>query len=244
MPLPGNDKGYPGRYMKDKTPSPARSTSGLVALMSPLVQAALDLVFPPCCAGCGRVDTPWCDTCDLELAQLPLAIHTGTLEGFEGAAATGIHAGRLRDAVHALKYNTPAIADPLGERLTETLKQLPWEIDILVPVPLHASRRAERGYNQSQRLCEVVSAFTGIPCLPDAIERYRDTGHQVGLDKKERQQNVADAFKADFMQVAGKRLLILDDVRTTGATLSACANAARAAGSAALYGLTVTVANG
>jgi len=66
----------------------------------------------------------------------------------------------------------------------------------------------------------------------------------VGLNAQERQVNVADAFRADAGLVAGRRLLILDDVRTTGATLSACAQAARAAGSAGLYGLTVTVARG
>jgi ComF family protein len=224
--------------------SPARFTAGLVAFITPYYRAALDLVFPPCCAGCGRVDTPWCAICAQELAAFPLAVAAAELPEFNAVAHTGVHTGRLRDAVHALKYNTPEIALPLGERITTALNTLGWEIDLLVPVPLHPARLAERGYNQSERLCAAVSQQTGILTLPDALSRERDTGHQVGLDAQERQHNVADAFKADFMKVASKNLLILDDVRTTGATLSACARAARAAGASAIYGLTVTAAGG
>jgi ComF family protein len=226
----------------------ARRTSGLFASVRVAAHTAwdiaLDLIFPPRCAGCGRVDAIWCATCTAELAAVPLQMHTDVLEHFAAAASTGIHEGRLRDAVHVLKYVTPAIGGLLGERLALTLHQLNWSIDMLTPVPLHISRLRERGYNQSEALCEAVAQQTGIPHHPHALMRYRDTGHQVGLNREGRQTNVADAFRAQGELVAGKRLLLIDDVRTTGATMSACALAALEAGAAVVYGLTVTEARG
>jgi ComF family protein len=226
----------------------ARHTSGLFASVRLTARTAwdvaLDLIFPPRCAGCGRVDTLWCATCLAELAAVPLQIHTASLEHFVETASTGLHDGRLRDAVHALKYNTPAIGLPLGERLAAAVLQLNWSFDLIIPVPLHASRMQERGYNQSQTLCEAVAQQTGIAHHPHALLRFRDTGHQVGLNREERQTNVAEAFQAQGELVAQKRLLLIDDVRTTGATMSACAQAALQAGAAAVYGLTVTEARG
>lgn len=226
----------------------ARRTSGLFASVRGAARAAwdvaLDLVFPPRCVGCGRVDALWCATCTAELAAVPLQLNIVTLESFAAVASTGIHDGRLRDAVHGLKYNTPAMGLPLGERLAAALQQLNWSFDLIIPVPLHISRLRERGYNQSQTLCEAVAQQTGIAHHPHALLRYRDTGHQVGLNREERQTNVAEAFQAQGELVAQKRLLLIDDVRTTGATMSACAQAALLAGAAAVYGLTVTEARG
>jgi ComF family protein len=97
---------------------------------------------------------------------------------------------------------------------------------------------AERGYNQSQILCAALSEHINIPTA-EALTRERDTGSQVGLTQAERLTNVESAFRADAAQVAGKQLLIVDDVRTTGATLNACAQAALTAGARAVYALTL-----
>jgi ComF family protein len=225
--------------------NPARQYPGLFA-SSPLRQWAIelaDLVFPPTCVHCGRVDVPWCAVCSAELDELPLDIHLADLAHFTAVAATGIHAGILQSAVQAFKYyQAPALALPLGRRLSACLAAQNWTFDMLIPVPLHPKRLAERGYNQSQKLCEVVAQMTEIPCIPDALLRHRDTPHQVGLDRQQRLENVADAFSADSGQVANKTLLIIDDVRTTGATLSACAAAALAAGARSITALTVGIA--
>jgi ComF family protein len=117
-----------------------------------------------------------------------------------------------------------------------------WTIDMIVPVPLHTTRLAERGYNQAQLLGEHVAIETSIPCLPDAVHRQRQTQSQVTLNAAERQMNMVDAFQAHPSIVSSQRILIIDDVYTTGATLSACGQALLQAGAQAVYGLTVTVA--
>jgi ComF family protein len=205
--------------------------------------AALDLVFPPRCQGCGRVDTLWCAACAADLAHLPLAVHTVPVADLEQVLATGTHEGILQAAVQSLKYaHNPALAGPLGQRLAHTLPHFSRTFDMYIPVPLHAARLAERGYNQAQSLCAALTDLTGIPTGSEALQRHRDTGHQVGLNRQERLMNVVDAFTAHPPLIDGKRLLLVDDVCTTGATLRACAAALRDSGAAAVAALTVTVA--
>jgi ComF family protein len=113
---------------------------------------------------------------------------------------------------------------------------------MIVPVPLHTSRLRERGYNQSQLLGEHVAALTGIGCIPAALQRIRATQSQVTMTAQERLTNVRDAFTANPSSAAGRTILLIDDVYTTGATLSACAEALLLVGALAVYGLTVTAA--
>ncbi|HLU09683.1 MAG TPA: ComF family protein [Oceanobacillus sp.] len=208
-----------------------------------LWNVALDLLFPPRCVGCGRVDYVWCERCQAEINAIPFQTDINTLEPLTASAATGIHEGKLREAVQALKYeNVRAIASPLGERLSNCLAQLKWTIDIIVPVPLHMSRLKERGYNQAQVLGAHVANRHSIPLVPDAITRWRSTNSQVGLTAAERKLNVEGAFTANRERVNQRTILLIDDVFTTGSTLKACAQAALDAGAAAAYSLTVTVA--
>ncbi len=99
---------------------------------------------------------------------------------------------------------------------------------------------AERGYNQSQLLADCFTSGTGIPVMRDAAVRVRSTPSQVGLHARDRVANVKDAFSAASDRVQGKALLLLDDVSTTGSTMSECAAALRAAGAAAVYGLALS----
>ncbi|MBC7810905.1 MAG: ComF family protein [Burkholderiales bacterium] len=208
-----------------------------------LFALGVDLLFPPRCAGCGRVDTDWCSRCQREIDHTPYIIDVIALEPLAALAATGAHIGKLRQAVHALKYeNTPKLAVPLGERLAAHLTLLEWPIDTVISVPLHTSRRQQRGYNQSHLLSEIVASIVDKPCWPDAIERQRDTRPQVGLNRQQRQANMANAFTA-HSHIGGHTALLIDDVYTTGATLSGCAAALLSAGASAVYGLTVTAAN-
>ena len=226
--------------------SKARGSSGLFAprhLIHTLVNLGIDLIFPPRCVGCGRVDTLWCNQCQDELNQTLYPFQVKPLEPFEGIAATGVHEGMIREAVQGLKYgNARILAEALGERLVKQVRSLNWTIDIIVPVPLHTSRLAERGYNQAQLLAEHVAQELTLPCLPAAVTRQRNTHSQVTLSAVERQTNVKDAFNADPEQLENLRVLLIDDVYTTGATLSACAKAVLSAGAQTVYGLTVTVA--
>jgi competence protein ComFC len=202
--------------------------------------AALDWIFPPRCVGCGRVDAWWCSSCASDLAALPLDPVLYPLEYFAATLSTGPHTGLLQNAVQALKYyGLTDLAPLLGARLAAVYPLLNMPIDLIVPVPLFNVRLMERGYNQSQILCAALADQIGIP-TSDALTRERDTGSQVGLNREERLSNVESAFKADAAQVVGQRLLIVDDVRTTGATLKACAQAALSAGADAVYALTLS----
>ncbi|MDL1899373.1 ComF family protein [Anaerolineae bacterium CFX9] len=229
--------------------SEARASAGLPASV---VRGAwrtgwltlLDWLYPPRCAGCDRVDQRWCPACADALEALPSAVATDRIEGADGSAATGIHTGVLRHAVRALKYEQAIwMASVLGERLARVLREKGWMIDTLVPVPLFSDRLRERGYNQSQLLGEIVAQQLAIPLEPKALIRARNTQSQVGLTASERQSNLRGAFQADPQYSAGRRLLLIDDVHTTGATLTEAAAALRMAGAAAVYTLTVSAAH-
>lgn len=207
------------------------------------LHTGIDLLFPPRCAGCGRVDARWCERCQDELDAVAVDVSGHRLPPLVFIASTGTHEGKLQQAVHALKYaGAPELTAPLSARLLAAVEQthLAQRVDVIIPVPLHASRQRERGYNQSERLADYLSQILNIPCNPSALLRWRATPPQVGLNREQRQTNMRDAFRA-AAPLSGSVLLI-DDVFTTGATLQACAQAAREAGAAAVYGLTVSAA--
>jgi competence protein ComFC len=208
-----------------------------------LLVTGLDLIFPPRCSSCGLVDTPWCQHCWRELEAVPLSLYTREIGATIVVVSTGEHTGILQRADLALKYEgVTRLSDPLGRRLAATLEHLNWPVDLVIPVPIHRNRLQQRGYNQAQLLAERVSAALEIPCLPAALRRTRDTPSQVGLNTEERQANVSNAFQAEAGKVAGKAVVVIDDVCTSGATLAACAQALQQAGARAVSGLTVTVA--
>lgn len=146
--------------------------------------------------------------------------------------------------VAALKYHGwPAVAAGMGARLA----RLPWPPDVvaeraaLVPVPLAAARRRERGYNQAEALAQAVSRAWGIPVWRDALTRARSAPSQTRLTPGERLANVHGAFLASAScadRLRGKHVILVDDVLTTGATLNACADALFAAGTRTMSYLT------
>lgn len=220
--------------------------SGLFAsksLFKKLTSLAIDLLFPPRCVGCGQIDTFWCSKCQQEITGMSIEEHIEPRAPLQGIAASAWHIGKIREAVQALKYeNTPALAKPLGEKLAHCLRQQDWTIDTIVPVPLHTKRLAERGYNQAQLLAEQVAAITGTRCEANALQRVRETQSQVTISGAERLKNIQDAFAANSQLVNGQSILVIDDVYTTGSTMSACGEALISAGASLVYGLTVTAA--
>lgn len=202
----------------------------------------LDLIFPPRCAGCGRVDYGWCPRCQKQLAAIPLEVIERRVFNQLDLAATGWHSGKLQRAVQALKYEgVTDLSQPLGERLAMALLRIGWQVDVIIPVPLYHDRLRQRGYNQADLLAEALAEHLSIPCQPRLIKRIHATRPQVGLTRQERLQNVVNAF-VTHKAVAGRRLLLVDDVSTTGATLVACEQSMLRRGASAVYGLTVTTA--
>jgi ComF family protein len=146
-------------------------------------------------------------------------------------------------AVHRLKYNNDTrYAALLGQRLADELKRSNWQPSLITAVPLHPARLKERGYNQSALLGEYLAKQSNIPFRAEAVQRVRETRTQVGLGRQDRLTNVADAFEADTGLARDQKIVIVDDVRTTGATLRACASALLAAGASTVWALTVASA--
>lgn len=239
------------------------------ALRSSLAQikhagpAILDLLFPPSCVGCQRAGSLLCSWC-AQLAepvgericlccgrrqheQIARCAACQQESSLNLARAATIHGGAIRLAAHQLKYGGATTLAPLLARyLVVAFLLHPWpafyrRIDGVTPVPLHAQRQQERGYNQAELLARAFCQQVGLPLRPEWLERQRLTRTQVGLHAHERKLNVADAFRA-HPTVRGKRILLIDDVYTTGATLSACAHAAQVAGASAVYALTLATA--
>lgn len=151
-----------------------------------------------------------------------------------------MYQGALREAIHALKYQKDiAMGEPLAEHLIEVFTETGWHIDLITAVPLGQARLSDRGYNQSALLARPLALHQRKPFVPKALERIRETHAQVGLSARERHVNLSGAFRARNSLVAGKSVLVIDDVTTTGATLHACALALNEAGAASVYGLTL-----
>jgi ComF family protein len=145
----------------------------------------------------------------------------------------------LRNAIHAYKYKSVgSLTKIFADLLIECLTREPVQYDEIVPVPLHQARERERGYNQAELLARALAARTSKP-FARRLERVRATSDQIGLDIASRHANVRDAFKLREGASRPRRVLLIDDVCTTGATLDACAVALQAEGATATYGLTV-----
>ncbi|MBZ0295887.1 MAG: ComF family protein [Anaerolineae bacterium] len=237
----------PGKQLNYDDYQEAQDATGLLASYSRpwknWLQWGLELLFPPRCVGCGRVDTNWCTQCQQELDRQPVDEAIRQHPPLEAVATTAVHEDIIQRLIWNLKYeNGVVLANPLAERMTTRLQALNWTFDMIVPVPLHTIRLSERGYNQSQILAENIAQQLDKPCCVTALSRQRYTQAQVGLNAQERQVNMQAAFTADPQVVANQTLLLIDDVFTTGATLGACAQAAVNAGAQAVYGLTLSSA--
>jgi ComF family protein len=141
-----------------------------------------------------------------------------------------------RALVHALKYGDRLdLAPTMGRWMANAGRELLAEADVLVPVPLHWRRQWARRFNQSALLAEIVSKASGVPVVHGALKRVKSTVQQVGLARSERALNVQGAFRVPAeakIEVAGRRLVLLDDVLTSGATTDACTRALLRAGAA------------
>ena len=148
--------------------------------------------------------------------------------------------GPLREAIHHLKYSgRTSLAEPLGSYLEASWRSASLPADLIVPVPLHVARQRERGYNQSALLAMPLSRVSKLPVVEPALKRVKATSPQVTLNAAERKANVCEAFEACGDLVQGRRVLLVDDVCTTGATLESSSIALRQAGAASVWALTL-----
>ncbi len=227
--------------------------------MRHLWEVLLNLLYPPACSACGRrTERPeFCRQCRLRIAtpSSPLCLTCGLpfltrgdadhacarcLEHpprFGRARACTIYdaaAGDqpLNSVLQKYKYSRDVwLARPLGALLVERSPFAVDTYDVMMPVPLHVQRLRWRGFNQAQLLARPLARAAGVPLDARALQRVRPTRPQVELGEKERRQNVAGAFRvARPHQVDGRRILLVDDVYTTGATVDECSRVLRHAG--------------
>ncbi len=231
-------------------------------MMQAWLDALVAVLLAPVCAACGSLlPHPTrgcvCESCWFNLAPLPPPLCDacgGTLPAaastapsvcadclrhppvVDQARAIGVHDGALRAIIHAFKYGGHrSLARPLAERMRTAGATIVAESRAVIPVPLHGSRRRSRGFNQAADLAR----YLGLP-VTHALIRTRETSTQTALPAEERRENVASAFRPARCAAAlrGTTVLLVDDVRTTGATLDACAAALKEAGILKVVALT------
>jgi ComF family protein len=227
--------------------------------MHPLWRGMLDLLYPPRCEACGRLRRePICDECSATIERIRPPVcevcgepfdpraqaalkcaqcRRGGPRAFSLARSAAYYEGPLAAAIRRFKYHGQLVlARPLGALMVDTLRDGPASdlhpetVDVVCAVPLHESRRRERGFNQSEVLAEAVGEAIGKPLRP-LLERTRPTLPQVDLPAASRVANVRGAFAPRLQEViSGRRVLLIDDLFTTGATLRECARVVRRAG--------------
>lgn len=188
-------------------------------------EAALDIFFPPACVGCDVLGgSPLCSTCEA-LSEPSASL---SIDGVERAVAVWRYGGPIAHALHRMKYRGAShVAPPLAEALHEICR--PMTFDLVVPIPLAAARLRRRGFNQARELARRLA-----PVDVDALIRTRETMSQVGRRFAERHRNLRGAFSADPMRIRGRSVLLIDDVVTTGATVSEASRTLYAAGARAV----------
>jgi len=205
------------------------------------LSACLDLLAPRVCPLCGAPSSTTCPHCLAALAPAPLR---WVSESPVGAAAR--YGSPLSDALQRLKYGGRYdLGSALGRLLLPPAQELLTALGderppVLVPVPLHPTRLAERGYNQSLLLSRALASLQGWPCRPTWLRRVRDTNKQVGRNREQRLTALVGAFEARVAASDAHRLiLVVDDVITTGATFEQCLGAFKRAGASRVAGLCV-----
>lgn len=230
------------------------------------LRTALDGLLPPRCGACDApVDAPGrlCASCwrDVTFIGEPLCLRCGmpfelgaqagsvcgacmrAPPAFDRARAAVLYQGVGRDLVLAFKMaDRTWLAPVLSEWMARAGAELLADAAVIVPVPLHRWRLLSRRYNQSAMLALAIAERAGVPCVPDALMRVRATPSQARLSAAERRRNVRGAFRVRSGRrpaIEDRRVLLIDDVMTTGATAAACAQALCRAGAAAVDVLTL-----
>jgi ComF family protein len=237
----------------------------MVNVLPPIVnlkRAALNMLFPRWCIGCGKEGKYLCDTCYYNLKHIsppvcsrcgrPIVTETDAT-GCPGCSAwqgeiDGIRApflfdGVIRNVIHEFKYqNLRAAATELAGLIHSYIKENPVPGNVLVPVPLHPKKLHERGYNQSALITRELGRLANLPVMEYCLVRQKYTSPQARSSSiEERRKNLSGAFTCRDGRFQDKQVILIDDVSTSGTTLNTCAIVLKAAGAATVWGLVIAL---
>ena len=231
----------------------------LISLARDCWAGLLDLIYPPCCLVCNvDSDDYLCAKCleSIEIITQPVCRRCGLptedytcLECkerdwfFAMARSAAAYDGALRDALHIFKYTPqPALADPLAQLMVRCLRdtRMMGRFDLVVPIPIHSSRMLERGFNQAEELARRFCGCINAPMNAKVLYKQKKTKHQANLPREQRLINLNGTFvvrNADTIK--GKRILLVDDVMTTGSTLNEASRVLISAGAREVFAYTL-----
>ena len=227
-----------------------------VKIARDIISGVFDLIYPPFCLVCGQagneylcakcvekidiIEPPFCRKCGSPCESYYCSECKTREYVFESACSAGIFEGALREAIHVFKYkNHIMMADPLAEFMARCFPTtyLAAKVDLVMPIPIHRSRMLERGFNQAVELTQRFCRFVSLPAEYNVLYKHKKTRHQVELSFELRAINLAGAFRVrNAEKIKGKRILLIDDVFTTGATLDEAARTLHDAGAASVSG--------
>lgn len=215
-----------------------------------------DWLFPAVCVGCGEPGEAICEVCQLAITHIPeprcrlcsRPLSSGNVcpsclnypPDLDQTYCYSAYTGLIRKAIQCLKYDRDlGMGRQLAKLIAPELTNLITDIDLVVPMPLSAQRMRLRGYNQADAISRHLARLTGWVNMPKALRKIRNTESQVHLSVVERMANLDGAFEADPNLVRGRRVLLLDDVFTTGATMRQASKALRTAGASYIFAVTI-----
>ncbi len=218
---------------------------------------ALDWLYPPVCAGCGRNGDRYCADClssvriihgsrcafcgkSIEKGRSLCAECANDPVYFNAAAYWAEYGGTLREAIHALKYKQDVgLGDYFASFMINIIIENNWQFDLVIPVPLSRTRMRERGYNQSALLSRPIARYFAIEHTTSALTRVKETGSQVNRSRFERDESLKDAFFGNPAKLKGRKVLLVDDIITTGSTINHCSKALVEAGAEKVMAISI-----
>jgi len=200
------------------------------------LKSVLDLIFPPRCEACRSLGPEaFCDDCVKKINYLSPSAFSHSV---------GVYEGPLKQALHRFKFKKKVrLAEPLGALLVKYLsRNLDMNrIDLIIPVPLHEKRQRARGFNQAELLSHVLTKYYDVPTVSGLLFRIKATHPQFDLPRAERIKNVRGAFAVKGGPlIKDKNILLVDDILTTGSTVSECTRVLKASGATSVHILTLS----